>query len=77
VAHAGNNPSDPGLRLDFLTPMTRASHKPVRIPNLNVALQPLRFMDFCLDGVYRAALLANDGAVWSTSPPRPASRSTS
>jgi hypothetical protein len=57
------NPSDPELRLDFLTAMTRASHKPVHIANLNVALQPLKFMDFCLDGVYQAALLANDGAV--------------
>lgn len=57
------NPKDPELRLDFLTPMTRASSKPVRLPNLNIALQPLKFMDFSLEQVHQAALLSDDGAV--------------
>jgi hypothetical protein len=57
------NPADPELRLDFLTTTTRASGKPVRIPNLNVALQPLKFMELSLEDVQPAALLGADGAV--------------
>ena len=57
------NPADPELRVDFLTPMTRASAKAVRIPNLNVAFQPLKFMEFSLEDVAQAALLAEEGAV--------------
>jgi hypothetical protein len=57
------NPADPELRLDFLTPMTRASDKVVRVENLNIALQPLKFMEFALENVHQAALLAEEGAV--------------
>jgi hypothetical protein len=57
------NPADPELRLDFLTPMVRGSAKVARIPNLNVALQPLKFMEFSLENVAQAALLAREGAV--------------
>jgi len=57
------NPADPELRLDFVTSMTRASAKVVHIPNLNVALQPLKFMEFSLENVGQAALLAEEGAV--------------
>jgi len=57
------NPSDPELRLDFLTPLTRAGEKVVRIPNLNVALQPLKFMEFSLEDVAQAAFLSDEGAV--------------
>ncbi len=57
------NPADPELRLDFVTPMTRASDKVVRIENLNIALQPLKFMEFALENIDQAALLAEEGAV--------------
>ncbi len=43
--------------------MTRASDKVVRVENLNIALQPLKFMEFALENVHQAALLAEEGAV--------------
>jgi hypothetical protein len=49
--------------LKLFTPMTSASSKPVRIPNLNIPLQPLKFMDFSLEQVHQAALLSDEGAV--------------
>lgn len=55
------NPADPELRLDFLTAATRAG-KPVRMPNLNLALQPLKFMEFSLEQTIQACLIANSGA---------------
>lgn len=55
------NPKDPELRLDFLTSMTRDG-RPVVIEELGLALEPLRFMEFSLEGVTQAALLSNDGA---------------
>lgn len=66
--HAGGgatyfNPRDPELRLDFLTPLARGAARSVRVPNLNVALQPLPFMEFPLQGTTQAALLCEEGAV--------------
>ncbi len=55
------NPRDPELRLDFVTSMSRDGH-PVVIEDLGLALEPLRFMEFSLEGVTQAALLSNDGA---------------
>lgn len=55
------NPADQELRLDFLTPATRAG-KHVRLPNLNLALQPLKFMEFSLEQTIQACLIANAGA---------------
>ncbi len=55
------NPADPELRLDFLTSATRAG-KPVRLPNLNLALQPLKFMEFSMEQTMQACLIANTGA---------------
>ncbi len=57
------NPNDPEFRLDFLTPMVRSSAKSVKVPNLNIALQPLKFMEFSLEAVHQAVLLADDGAI--------------
>ena len=39
------NPKDAELRVDFLTSRTRGN-KPVIVPALNVALEPLKFMRF-------------------------------
>jgi hypothetical protein len=55
------NPRDPELRLDFLTAMTRDGD-PVLIPDLGLALEPLKFMEFSLEGTTQAALLSSDGA---------------
>jgi hypothetical protein len=55
------NPQDPELRLDFVTSMHR-DNTPVRVPNLNIALEPLRFMEFSLEGTLQACLLSREGA---------------
>lgn len=61
------NPRDPQLRVDFLTPLVRAGRggaaSAVRVPNLNVALQPLPFLEFLLQDTQQAALFCDEGAV--------------
>ncbi len=52
---------DTELRIDFLTTMTR-SRKPVRMPNLNIALEPLKFMEFSLEATTQGCVFANTGA---------------
>jgi hypothetical protein len=55
------NPADQELRLDFLTSMTR-SGKPVVMPELNVALEPLKFMEFSLEHPVQGCLFSNLGS---------------
>ena len=55
------NPNDAELRLDFLTSVTR-SRKPVHMPDLNLTLQPLKFMEFSLEDTTQACVLGNAGA---------------
>lgn len=55
------NPSDQELRLDFVTSATRGG-KAVVMPELNLALEPLKFMEFSLQGTTQAVLLAATGA---------------
>ncbi|WP_372527313.1 GSU2403 family nucleotidyltransferase fold protein [Piscinibacter sp.] len=55
------NPRDPELRLDFLTSLT-SDGEPVVIDRLGLALEPLKFMEFSLEGTTQAALLSRDGA---------------
>ena len=71
VGGQNRNPSDPELRLDFLTPLTK-SKGPVTIEHLGLALEPLKFMEFSLEGTTQAALLSRAGAclVNIPSPPR-------
>jgi hypothetical protein len=57
------NPAEPELRVDFLTPLNRAGEKPFNLPNLNVALQPLKFMEFALEHPTQAAMFHEEGAV--------------
>jgi hypothetical protein len=57
------NPKDPELRVDFVTSATRAGRASVRVPNLNVALEPLKFMEFSLEDTTQAALFSTEGAV--------------
>jgi hypothetical protein len=56
------NPRDPELRLDFVTPAQRGRARPVRVPNLNVALEPLKFMEFLLEDATQGAILSREGA---------------
>lgn len=55
------NPRDPERRVDFLTSMTRDG-APVTIEDLGLVLEPLKFMEFLLEGTTQAALLGRDGA---------------
>lgn len=55
------NPADAELRVDFLTTRGR-SHKPARIPALNVALEPLKFMEFALEELTQACVFGRTGA---------------
>lgn len=52
---------DAELRVDFVTSMTRKS-EPVRMPDLNIALEPLKFMEFSLEGTTQGCVFANAGA---------------
>lgn len=55
------NPKDPELRIDFLTSMTRDG-SPVTIEDLGLVLEPLKFMEFLLEGTTQAAVLSREGA---------------
>lgn len=55
------NPNDPELRIDFLTPMTRDGD-PVEIEDLGLMLEPLKFMEYLLEGTTQCALLSREGA---------------
>ncbi len=55
------NPRDQELRLDFVTPATR-NRRTVVMPELNLALQPLKFMEFSLEGTTQGCIFARTGA---------------
>ena len=55
--------SDPGLRIDFLTAAHRGGADPIVVPELNVALQPLKFMELLLEHPIQATAISTDGAV--------------
>lgn len=56
-------PNNPDFRLDFLTTIGRDQSDLVNFPNLNVAMVPLKFMEFILEDIVQAAVLSEDGAV--------------
>jgi hypothetical protein len=56
------NPSEPDLRLDFLTTLTR-NDELVEVPNLNIGLQPIKFLELLIEQPSQAALLADQGSV--------------
>jgi hypothetical protein len=56
-------PKEPEFRLDFLTTLHRRKDTPFEHPQLHVTMQPLKFMEYSLEQVQQAALIANDGAV--------------
>lgn len=57
------NPSRPDFRVDFLTMLHRGGDKPVVIPNLNIALQPLKFMEFSMEHPVQTVVFCDEGAV--------------
>ncbi len=58
------NPAEPELRLDFLSPAgSRSGDDAFNFKKLNIALQPLKFMEFSLESTTQAALLSRDGAL--------------
>jgi len=57
------NPRNPELRIDFVTPSSRRGQSNIRVPNLGIALQPLKFMEFSLEDTTQAVLFSSEGAV--------------
>lgn len=55
------NPNDQELRLDFVTSATRKG-KPVVMPDLNLVLEPLKFMEFSLEQTTQGCVIGNLGA---------------
>jgi hypothetical protein len=55
------NPADPELRLDFVTSAGRGADVVV-MEQLGVALEPLKFMEFSLEGTTQTALFSREGA---------------
>lgn len=53
--------NDAELRVDFVTSMTPTGEA-VRMPDLNIALEPLKFMEFSLEGTTQGCVFANAGA---------------
>lgn len=47
---------EPEFQVDFLCPKASESEDPIQVANLDVALQPLRFMEFSLEGVQQTTL---------------------
>lgn len=55
------NPADSQLRLNFVTAMTR-DRSPAVMPDLNVSLEPLKFLEFVLEAPLRGCVFSNQGA---------------
>lgn len=53
--------TEPEFQIDFLCPKSSESDDPIRIENLDVALQPLRFMEFSLERVQQTTLFDATG----------------
>jgi len=56
------NPEDQELRLDFVTSRSRKAGQAVLMPDLNLALEPLKFMEFSLQDTTQGCVLGRDGA---------------
>ncbi len=65
------HPKEPDFQVDFLTPRTSDSEEPVTIAQLDVALQPLRFMEFSLEDVQQATLFDPTGRCVMANLPAP------
>src|SRR5262249_14299766 len=56
------NPEDPEFRLDFLTPLHRGKERPFEHPTLRITLQPLKFIEYCLEAMGQAAVFSAEGS---------------
>jgi hypothetical protein len=56
-------PHQPDFRLDFITTVGRDRSDLVNFPNLNIAMVPLKFMEYSLQDIRQAALLSEQGAI--------------
>lgn len=65
------HPKEPEFQIDFLTPRVADNDDPIHIENLDVALQPLRFMEFSLEDVQQATLFDPAGRCVVVSLPAP------
>lgn len=65
------NPKEPEFRLDFLTVLHRKGAETFVHPQLNVPLQPLKFMEFSLENIQQTVLFDTGNAVL-VSVPHPA-----
>ena len=66
------HPTEPEFQIDFLTPRSGDDDEPITIENLDVALQPLRFMEFSLEDRQQATLFDPTGRCVVISIPAPA-----
>jgi hypothetical protein len=57
------NPKEPEFRLDFLTTRHRGGEEPFFHAQLDVAMQPLPFMEFSLEHVEQAVVFSREKAV--------------
>jgi len=62
---------EPEFQIDFLTTRTGDSDDPIHIENLDVALQPLRFLEFLLEDIQQATLFDPTGRCVVVSLPAP------
>ena len=65
------HPAEPEFQVDFLTPRVADNDDPVSIENLDVALQPLHFMEFSLENVQQSTLFDPTGRCVVVSLPAP------
>jgi hypothetical protein len=61
-------PHDPDFRIDFLTTIGRENSDLVNFPHLNMAMVPLKFMEYSLVDIKQAALLSESGAILANVP---------
>lgn len=59
---------EPDLQLDFVTTMHRGGATPIRIESLNVTMQPLKFLEFSMEGPAQLVLLSNTGPIVVNAP---------
>ncbi len=61
---------EPDFDLDFLTCLHRGGDEPIKMSQLNLTLQPLRFMEFSMQDPAVSVLVASSGPI-VTNVPRP------
>jgi hypothetical protein len=62
------HPTDAAFQLDFLTTLHRGGDKPFEHRALGIVLQPLRFLEYLLEGVTETAIISDLGAVMVSVP---------